>query len=64
LDPVVRDRELVETLEYFSMAAIGVCVAVNQIIGGALGGAALNAIAEPYGALSDRTKAEQIGGLS
>jgi hypothetical protein len=40
------------------VAAIGVCVAVNQIIGGAPGGVALNGIAERYAALSDRTKAE------
>jgi hypothetical protein len=40
------------------MTAIGVCVVVNQIIGGAHGAVALNGIAELYAALSDRTKAE------
>ncbi len=58
MDPVVSDRELAETLEYLCMATIGVCVAVNQIIGGAPDGVALNSIAERYVALSDRTKAE------
>jgi hypothetical protein len=35
MDPIASDREPVETLEYLCMAAIGICVAVNQIIGGA-----------------------------
>jgi hypothetical protein len=58
MDPVVSDRELAETLEYLCMASIGVCVAINQIIGGAPSGAALSDIAQRYGALSDRTKTE------
>ena len=58
MDPVVSDRELAETLEYLCMAAIGVCVTVNQIIGGTAGGLALNGIAERYTMLSERTKTE------
>jgi hypothetical protein len=58
MDPIVSDRELAETVEYLCMAAIGVCVAVNQIIGGAPGAVPINGIAERYVGLSDRTKAE------
>ena len=58
VEPVVSEHELAVTWEYLCMAAIGVCVAGNQIIGGTTGGAALNGIAERYTDLSDRTKAE------
>lgn len=57
VEPVVSDHELAETFEYLCMAAIGVCVAANQIIGGTPGAAALNGIADRYTDLSNRTKA-------
>jgi metal-responsive CopG/Arc/MetJ family transcriptional regulator len=57
VEPVVSDRELAETCEYLCMAAIGVCIAANQIVGGTPGGTALNSIADRYADLSDRTKA-------
>jgi hypothetical protein len=53
----VSDQELAETCEYLCMAAVGVCVAANQIIGGTTGGKVLQSIAERYTDLSDRTKA-------
>jgi hypothetical protein len=46
VDPVPRDAEIVETLEYLCMAVIGVLVGVNQIIGGTEGGNALNWLAD------------------
>jgi len=58
VEPVVSEKELAETFEYLSMAAIGVCVAVNQIIDGAKGGETLNAIADRYSVLSNRTQAQ------
>jgi hypothetical protein len=58
VEPVVSERELAETYEYLCMTSIGLCVAVNQIIGGTAGGAALNGIADRYADLSDRTKAQ------
>jgi hypothetical protein len=57
VEPVVSDREIAETCEYLCMAAIGVCVAADQIIGDIPAAAALNGIAERYTALSNRTKA-------
>jgi hypothetical protein len=58
VEPVVRDKEIAETYEYLCMAAVGVCAAVNQIIGGTSGGQLLNGIAERYTDLSNRTKDE------
>jgi hypothetical protein len=57
VEPVLSEHELAETWEYLCMAAIGACVAANQIIEGTSGGAALNGIAERYTDLSNRTKA-------
>ena len=57
VNPVVRDSELIETFEYLTMAAMGVCVSVNQIVGGTEGGAALNAIGDQYTELANQTKA-------
>ena len=51
-DPVIKSTEIEETYEYLSMACLGVCVAVNQIIGGTRGGEKLNAIAERHTELS------------
>jgi Family of unknown function (DUF5677) len=56
VEPVATEHELAETCEYLCMAAIGVCVAVNQVIGGTPGAAALNALADRYSDLSNRTK--------
>jgi hypothetical protein len=66
VEPIVSDHELAETCEYISMAAIGVCVAANQIIGGTPGGAALSGVAERHMDLSNRTKAasDTSGGLA
>jgi hypothetical protein len=58
VEPVVKDKDVAETLEYLCMALMGVCVGVNQMLGGTPGGNALNALAEEYTALSNRTKAE------
>ena len=58
IEPVVKDAEIAETLEYLCMAFIGVCVGVNQVLGGTNGGNALSALADEYIALSNRTKAE------
>jgi hypothetical protein len=41
VEPVVKDAEIAETLEYLCMAFIGVCVGVNQMLGGTPGGNAL-----------------------
>jgi Family of unknown function (DUF5677) len=49
VEPLVRAEEVVETFEYLSMACVGVCVAVNQIIGGTVD---LGAIAARHTALS------------
>ena len=55
--PIVKTAEIEETYEYLSMATMGVCVAVNQIIGGTSGGQKLNAIAEQHTILSNRSRA-------
>jgi hypothetical protein len=57
VEPVVSDFEIAETAEYLCMAAMGVCVAANQIIGGVAGGENFSAIADRYTDLSNRTKA-------
>lgn len=59
VDPVVSDHEIAETLEYLCMGAVGVCVGVNQMIGGTKGGKKLGEIAERYTDLSNRTKAQK-----
>jgi hypothetical protein len=57
VEPMVSDFEIAETAEYLCMAALGVCVAANQIIGGVAGAESFNAIADRYTELSNRTKA-------
>jgi hypothetical protein len=47
---------LAETYEYLCMVAVGVCVGVNQVIGGTAGASMLNSIADRYTDLSNRTK--------
>jgi len=61
-DPLVRPTEIEETFEYLSMAALGVCVAVNQIIGGTSGGQRRNAAAERHTALSHRSRTGRDAG--
>jgi hypothetical protein len=58
-EPLVKPREIAETYEYLSMACLGVCIGVNQIIGGAEGGKGLNALADRHTALSNASKAEE-----
>jgi len=58
VEPVVKDKEVAETLEYLCMAFMGVCVSVNQMLGGTPAGNALNELADEYTALSNRTKTE------
>jgi hypothetical protein len=57
VEPVISDPEVIQTLEFLCMAAMGVAVATNQMLGGTPGGAALNGIADRYTDLSSRTKA-------
>jgi hypothetical protein len=58
VEPVVEDAEIAETLEYFCMAFMGVCVGVNQMLDGTPGGNPLSGLGDEYLALSNRTKAE------
>lgn len=55
VDPIVKDKEIEETLELLCQAVIGVCIAVNQMIGGTNGGKALNGLADEYIALSNKS---------
>jgi hypothetical protein len=32
-EPAIKDAEVAETLEFLCMAAVGVCVNVNQMLG-------------------------------
>ncbi|WP_456706383.1 DUF5677 domain-containing protein [Bradyrhizobium sp. USDA 4452] len=57
-NPVVRPSQVAETLEYLSMSALGVCVGVNQILGGTSGGEQLQARASRHDELSNRTRDE------
>jgi len=59
VEPVPSARELAETLEYLSMAVMGVCVGVNQLVGGTRGGAALNALADRLSDVSNRAAASR-----
>jgi hypothetical protein len=55
VDPIVHDEEIEETLELLCQAVMGVCVAVNQIIGGTNGGSVLDGLADQYVALSNKS---------
>jgi hypothetical protein len=59
VEPVPRDEETAETLEYLCMAVMGVCVGVNEILGGTQGGDSLNALADQYTGLSNRLAARR-----
>jgi len=58
VEPVIKDAEVAETLEFLCMAAVGVCMGVNQMLGGTDGAEALDRIATRYTDLSNRTKAQ------
>jgi hypothetical protein len=55
VEPIVADEEIEETLELLCQAVMGVCVGVNQMLGGTRGGGALNGLAEEYVALSNKS---------
>jgi hypothetical protein len=55
VEPIVKEEEIEETIELLCQAVMCVCVAVNQMLGGTQGGAALNALAEEYIALSNKS---------
>jgi len=48
VDPVVQDKEVEETLELLCQAVMGVCVAVNEVLGGTKGASALNGLADEH----------------
>jgi hypothetical protein len=48
VNPIVKDEEIEQTLEFLCLAAMHVCVAVNQMIGGTEGGKALNGLADEF----------------
>jgi hypothetical protein len=54
VEPVARDVEIAETLEYLCMGVLGVCIGVDQLLGGTRGGAQLNALADRYIEISNR----------
>jgi hypothetical protein len=54
-EPDVHEAEIVETLEYLSMAVFGVCFGVNDLLGGTPGGASLNGLAVRHLELSNQT---------
>jgi hypothetical protein len=55
VDPVVSDKEIEQTLELLCQATIGVCIGVNQMLGGTDGGSVLNEPADEYVALSNKS---------
>ena len=57
VEPVVKDEEIVETLEFLCLAVMGVCIDVNQILGGTPGGEALNKLADECKELSNKSNA-------
>ena len=58
-EPDLDEAEIVETLEYLSMAVLGVCFGVNELLGGTPGSASLNGLAVRHLELS--TKAQGQG---
>jgi hypothetical protein len=55
VEPVVKGEEIEQTLELLCQAVMGVCVGVNQMLGGTQGGSALNGLADEYVALSNQS---------
>jgi hypothetical protein len=58
INPIVKDEEIEETLELLCQPVIGVCIGVNQILGGTGAGVKLNSLAQEYVALSNRSAAK------
>lgn len=44
-EPDLDEAEIMETLEYLSMAVLGVCFGINDLLGGTPGAANLNGLA-------------------
>lgn len=55
MNPVPSDEELAYTLNIASLAVMGVLIGANQVLGDTPGGAALNALADEYKALTEQT---------
>jgi len=55
VEPIVIDKEIEETLELLCQAVLGVCVGVNQMLGGTQGGESLNGLADTYVAISNKS---------
>lgn len=49
---MVKDTEIELTLYYLCSAVMGVCVGVNQMLGGTPGGRVLNQLADEFSSLS------------
>ena len=62
VEPIVKESEIAETFEYLCLAVMSVCVTVNQILGGTLGGNLLSELANEYTALSNKSKANTEAG--
>jgi hypothetical protein len=56
-EPIVKEAEIEQTLEFLCQAVMSACVVVNEMLGGTRGGGALNALADEYIALSVASKA-------
>jgi hypothetical protein len=56
VEPIIKEEEIEETLELLCQAVMGVCIGVNQILGGTPGGKALNGLADEYTALSNKSR--------
>jgi hypothetical protein len=54
-EPEVHEAEIVEMLEYLSMAVLGVCFAVSDLLGGTPGAESLNGLAVRHLELSNQT---------
>jgi hypothetical protein len=56
IEPVVNDTEIELTLYYLCCGVMGVCVGVNQMLGGTSGGKVLNRLADEFSSLSADAK--------
>jgi len=57
MEPVAKDDQLAESLQYLTMAALRVSVGANEIIGGTPGGEMLQGLLDEYMALTRRRDA-------
>jgi hypothetical protein len=64
VEPPVKEKEIEQTLELLCQAVMGVCIGVNQILGGTSGGNALNALADQYVALSNKSRRDRAAPVS